>query len=124
MKVWCNETNFPSIKIHVVVGKKRAQRAARGLGFNEDFSQIDGDAFTARVPGDETVLVTITNGVSKLSDTERLGVFAHEASHCVNAWLEVMGEDEPGEEEMAYMQQACFMSIYDGYNAEMKRKAK
>lgn len=107
--------------IMVVLGKKRAAKAAQKLGLNAE-PDIDCSAYTAYNPGDDCALVVVYNKVAKYDAIARYGVYAHEAVHCMQAWAESIGESDMGAEEQAYMVQCCFDAIAKGVKEEMDRK--
>lgn len=124
MKVWRTWAGdgLPSIRIHVVVGAKRARRAAKGLGLDIDPATSAGaDAAVTHTPGSPDVLVSVTKGAARLPDDELMPVLAHEAWHCAVAWMELLGEEERPSEVTAYMIQACLSAIIDGVRAERRR---
>lgn len=125
MKVWGTWTGdrLPNVRIHVVVGAKRARRAARELGLDIDPATSAGaDAAVTHTQGQPDVLVSVTKGAARLPDDELMPVLAHEAWHCAVAWMELLGEEDRPSEATAYMIQACMSAIIEGVRAERGRR--
>ena len=110
---------FPGINIRVAVGTKRCNKVMRKCGF-ENVS--NACAITCHKEGDDYCLVCLSDGwVNEKSKDQKMAVVAHEAVHCTQSWLKELGEDCPGDEEYAYMVQACVLSILEGIKAERRK---
>lgn len=111
---------FPGIDLYVVIGEERARKVARKLGLYLDDTRHE--ARTVHKVGEDFALVCFLGSV--FEDTDDLGrsaLIAHESVHCADAWCESLGEDDPGEEEFAYMVQCCFITISQGVEEERRR---
>ena len=107
---------IPRFSISVTMGTDRSRKALRKMGFGD--VDISHDMTTSRMVGDDSCHVSVADGFSKIDRDNQLALVAHEAVHCMTGWCESIGEDDPGEEVMAYMVQCCFKSILDGIEAE------
>ena len=114
---------FPEFDVMVVLGFKRGQNAAYNLGYDIE-SGIGGEAYTQYDAGDNKALVVIGKRCLKYDKITQYGLYAHEAVHCMQAWAKSIGEDDCGEEEQAYMVQACFDAICNGLEEEVKKHGK
>lgn len=110
---------WPSLLVYVALGTERSKKMARKMGYGELSER--GLASTSYIEGDDVVLVCIYDGFMGEPKGQREAVIAHEAVHCAQAWCECIGEDDPGDEEFAYMVQCCVLAIKDGFKAEKKR---
>ena len=63
---------------------------------NQNIEGIDSDNFT----------------IDNDSMASFLGIIAHESYHLARRWMEILGEDEPGEEEIAYHVEAISSALY------------
>lgn len=96
---------MPDFHIKVVKGDKKSKRVLKRMGYEV----TDGaDAITA-CDGDECVVCLL----DRFFDDEKSmdSTIAHEAVHCAQGWVRSIFEDEPGDEEMAYMVEACYLAI-------------
>lgn len=109
---------WPNLLVHVVLGTDRAKKMARKMGYGELAEH--GLACVCHIEGDDAVLVCVYDGFMDEPKGQREAVIAHEAVHCAQAWCESIGEDDPGDEEFAYMVQCCMLAIEDGLKSEKK----
>lgn len=58
----------------------------------------------------------------EISSTEIVSLFAHEAVHVAQLWCDTLGEDNPAEEEMAYMTQVAMYAILREYDNQAHLK--
>lgn len=105
--------------VYVALGTERSKKMARKMGYGELPER--GLASTSHIGGDDAALVCIYDGFLAEPNGQRSALIAHEAVHCAQAWCEFIGEDDPGDEEFAYMVQCCVLAIEDGLKAEKKR---
>lgn len=110
----------PAFDVTVAVGLSRARRVADRMGYDWD-AVSDSDGCTVHSPGCAEALVCFRKSVLRFPPGELAAIVAHEAVHCAQAWLESIGEGEPGSEQAAYMVQACVQVIMDGVEAERGR---
>lgn len=99
---------MPDFTIRVVCGSDASDKALNAAGFG---GYIEGDAITAYEDGRFECMVCIFDSFYDHSEEERDGFIVHEAVHCAQAWCKAIGENVPGEEEQAYMVQACYRTI-------------
>lgn len=109
---------WPSLLMYTALGTERSKKMARKMGYGELPER--GLACTCHIDGDDAVLVCIYDEFMDEPKGQREAMIAHEAVHCAQAWCEFIGEDDPGDEEFAYMVQCCMLAIEDGFKAEKK----
>ena len=97
---------MPSINLIPVVGDSKVAETIRTLGYDRECVS-DSDAAVLYEHGSQDVYVLFKSCVMEYPQAEAAALCAHEASHCVDAWLEAMAETNPGGEVRAYMLQAC-----------------
>lgn len=113
---------FPGIDLYVVVGMSKARKVAKRLGLFVD--DTEHEARTVHKVGEDFALVCFHESVfDDMDDLGRSALIAHESVHCADAWCESLGEDNPGEEEFAYMVQCCFITISQGVEEERRRRS-
>lgn len=110
---------WPSLLVYVALGTERSKKMARKMGYGELSER--GLASTCYIEGDNAALVCICDEFMAEPKGQKSAFLAHEAVHCAQAWCEFIGEDNPGDEEFAYMVQCCMLAIEDGLKAEKKR---
>lgn len=123
MKIYeCDASQwFPSMRVRVVVGDDRCRRA---MGRINPAECPAGAAWTYHEGGEDWCMVCLTDEWARSEEDQRVALAAHEAVHCALAWAESMGEDTPGDEELAYMVQCCMLAILDGARQEAERGRK
>lgn len=94
-------------KIKVAKGRESSERTAKAYGYG---GILTGGAVTISDSNLNYCLVCI---LEEYEDKELMSIAVHEAVHCAAAWCTFLGEDEPGEETVAYMTQACFDAIVE-----------
>ena len=92
--------------VTIVTDEAEYVECAKGLGIEPP--SIDGDAITVAVRG-KGVVVWVDNG---LEPGALAGVAAHEATHAALDLLDMIGEESPGREIMAYMVQSIAVGIF------------
>lgn len=92
-----------------------SQRKARrliermlGRPYADDLS-ADGSTTALRGDAGDIVIVVCVRG--DLDEVRTAAIIAHEATHAAWRFLEQIGEDDPGEEEFAYVTQAIVGSL-------------
>lgn len=110
---------FPTFDVYTVVGTDRCIKAAAEMGYGQ---YPMSDACTFHLEGENRCLVCISDKIAEEEDEKQVyAIIAHECVHAANAWCNSIGEDDPGEEEFAYMVQSCILAVFEGIEAERKR---
>lgn len=99
---------MPEFTIKVVKGTEKCIKSAGTVdGFDEDVP-----AFVSYIDGDNVcTLFLLDMFFGTECDDMRDEIIVHESVHCMQAWLKYMDERPVGEEEQAYMVQACYKAI-------------
>lgn len=86
---------------------------------------VNGKAATVHFfsSGEEAVAVLCMDTREKYNKTELYCLFVHEAVHIWQANIDMIGEDKPSDEFMAYAIQVITLQLIMGYES-MKRKRK
>lgn len=116
------QSRFPGIDLYVVVGTKRCRKACATM----DLPYI-GDkaaAWTSSEVGSNEVLMCFSDEFLSYDDIDKNALIAHECVHAAQMWCDRMIENEPGDEEFAYMVQCCFYSAYEGIKECLRKMDK
>lgn len=96
---------MPDFHVRVVKGDKKSRRALHRMGHEV----TDGaDAITV-CEGDECLVCLLDRFFEDKKAMD--STIVHEAVHCAQGWMRSMFEDEPWDEEAAYMVEACYLAI-------------
>lgn len=109
---------FPGMAVRVAVGTDRCRKAMRRMGYGEP---PQSDAWTSHFEGEGRCLVCLSDGWLECAPDQRVALAAHEAVHCAQVWMREIGEEGPGDEEMAYAVQCCLLAILSGVEAEREK---
>lgn len=74
---------------------------------------IDLDILKFNNQNNEDSKSTGNNAIDNESMASFLGIITHEAYHLACRWMEELGEDKPGEEEMAYHVEAISSALFE-----------
>ena len=101
-----NPLTIPFDELLVTRSKREYREIVRGWG-QEPYSLKGVDGMTTAVRGKGCVV-----WISKMFDgCDLYGLAAHEATHAACDLLDMIGEDEPASEELAYMVQSITTGI-------------
>lgn len=121
-------SGMPPVKVKLYLSRFDALRE-----LNDNYPMIHqdhDDGAVSNIINDDLLVVLIDLGILKFNnqgndgldvegsqiDNESmasfLGIISHEAYHLACRWMETLGEDKPGEEEMAYHVEAISSALY------------
>lgn len=101
-----NPLIIPFDSLLVTRSKREYRETVRGWG-EEPFELEDLDGVTTAVRGKGCVIWVS----KKIKGHDLYGLAAHEATHAACDMLDMIGEDEPAPEELAYMVQSITTGI-------------
>lgn len=108
------ECTFPMPELHLFHSRRKAIRMLRRLGFDSEPLGTDAQMWFA-----EGVAVVLIEACGDRH--EEAALLAHEAVHVAEEWLRWLGEEEPADEERAYMVQ-CIAEPLLRAHGRWKRK--
>lgn len=103
---------MPHMHVSLYHDKDKLQRDLRSHGIEEPL-ETDCDAQTLTVDLDGLRIGFVLMEPADMPLWEQLGLLAHEATHVAVRYLEGIGEEEPGNEELAYAVQAAAGCLFD-----------
>lgn len=119
---------LPEMEIALTHSKKKARKAIRKAMGREQvdaFEESSGDACTTFITdaetGDRRYLIWMTNTL-EFSAAQDAALLCHEAVHVVSDYLQSIGEDEPGDELVAYAVQFVAQNLIELHFDWKKRK--
>lgn len=120
---WLPSTIFPGTVGYVPSAEAWA-KVMRHLNCDDPYPTAPAmvTSFEYTKLGALTILVTFSDGVFKLSTPGVAGIVAHEVSHVVDYILEFAGEDTPGSETKAYMQQHYVLELMHAVLTENQKR--
>ena len=104
---------IPMPKIHLFHSRKKCERF---LSEHKNAPEIRDDAMaqTLMFVGEHARCVVLMP--EKVGNwLEEIELLVHEATHCMLFALAYMGENEPGDETMCYVEQAIALSLIDAH---------
>ena len=117
---------FPGVNLFTIVGYDKVRDVLEAAGIHD--VELKGDAVTVSDEGSFDVYVAfskeaVTLGKRFKNDCEEerkvIELAAHEAVHVACAWCEAIGEEQPAEEEFAYMVQAATCCMLETLQKEV-----
>ena len=103
---------MPDMHVSLYHSRNKLQRDLRSRGIEQDLSTgCDAQTFTLDVDGTDIAFVLLDPCDRPL--WEQLALLAHEATHVAVRYFEGIGEEEPGNEELAYAVQGAAGCLFD-----------
>lgn len=106
---------MPCPDLHAFDSRRKARKFARRACGEEppDMGGGEGATLTRRGPDGETVLLVVVEPRDGAGAAQRAALLAHECVHAALSWADVMAEERPGEEWLAYAVQSCMLTCLD-----------
>lgn len=102
--------HMPSIVICLVHSEKKARKALRSLGMNDELiPNIDASTFYRE--GDRQFVVFVSRDSLHHDAAEDIGLLAHEATHVAQGYFRSIGEECPSDEFEAYTVQVVTQEL-------------
>ena len=112
---------LPDLPLRLVHSKREARKVALKL---KDTKAADAiEEASGRFPKTGMPLFLVCLDTDEQDERKIHALFAHEAVHVALAYFESFGEDEPGEEEMAYTVQAVTDVLIEDHEEWRKKHA-
>ncbi len=103
---------MPDLHVSLYHNRNKLQRDLRSRGIELNLSTgCDAQTFTLDVDGTDIAFVLLESCDGPL--WEQLALLAHEATHVAVRYFEGIGEEEPGNEELAYAVQGAAGCLFD-----------
>lgn len=96
------EPVVPELHIRLTHSIKKYQKAVRRHDPNWKYAGDRADAETTLLEADGAIIVYMTPSIDHTA-AQDAALLAHEAVHAAFFYFAMIGEEEPGEEELAYM---------------------
>ena len=106
------QTTFGEVELHLYHRRERVLRLARRLGASVTFVER-AHAQTNGFDNGEDLVCFVLLGAEVRDADQLAALMAHEAVHVSQIVLDHVGEDEPGEEERAYLVQNVTYALLD-----------
>lgn len=110
---------MPCPDLYAFASRKKARKfALKNYGEEpRDVPWAEGVTWITKNDSGHTVCLVVIEADDS-SAAQKTALLAHECVHAAQAWAESMGEDEPGEEWMAYAVQSCMLTCLDQLGEE------
>lgn len=113
---------MPAMNVSLYHSRNKLSRDLRRHGIELDLSMsCEAQTITTELDG-----ITASFVLMELSDDSplwvQLGLLAHEATHVAVHYLSGIGEEEPGEEELAYAVQAAAGCLFDMHLTWLRKR--
>lgn len=105
-------STMPHMHVTLYHDRDKLSRDLRSRGIEMDFS-ASGNAQTFTLDIDGTDIAFVLLDPCDWPLWEQLALLAHEATHVAVRYFEGIGEEEPGDEELAYAVQAAAGCLFD-----------
>lgn len=112
---------MPSIYLRVFFDMKKAAKHMAKVHGNVP-PMREGMQADTNMDGSGRVIIRFRDA-DKMKERDLYALMAHESVHAAKEWLNIMGEDNPGEEQFAYMVQCVYICVFNAWQKHLKRNS-